>query len=80
VLGYVDAGVDPLYVLEGLRGVAVKGRLGRGGVGGEEARDWSVQPVAVEIVAGELPLCQESCDHRVAKHRDRRELGLDERA
>ncbi len=69
MLGYVDAGVDLLYVLEGLRGVAVEGRLGRGGVGGEEARNRTVQPVTVEVVAGELPLCQEGCDHRVAKQR-----------
>ncbi len=67
MLGDGDEGVDPLDVLEGLQGFAVKGRSGHVGVGGEEARDRTVQPVAVKVVAGELPLRQEGRDHRVAK-------------
>jgi hypothetical protein len=67
VLGHEDAGVETLDVFEGLRVVAVDGRLGRGGVGGEEARDRAIQPVPVEVVTGELPLGKEGCDNRVAK-------------
>ncbi len=62
-----DAGVDPLYILEGLQGVPVEGRSGHVRVGGEEARDRAFQPVAVKEAAGELPLRQEGHDHRVAK-------------
>jgi hypothetical protein len=55
VLGDGHASVDPLDVLEGLVGVEVEGCLGRRGVEGEEARYRTVQPVAVKIVAGEVP-------------------------
>jgi hypothetical protein len=82
VLGYGHVGVDPLDVLEGLVGVEVDSRLGRRGVEGEEARHRAVQPVAVEVVAGEFPLGEQDCDHRIAGNknlfldREDREHGL----
>ncbi len=70
VLGDGHAGVDPLNVLEGLVGVEVDSRLGRRGVEGEEARHRAVQPVAVEVVAGEFPLSEQDRDHRVAGNKN----------
>ena len=67
VLGDGHAGVDTLDVFEGLAGVGVDGGLGRRGVEGEEARNRSVQPVAIEVVAGEIPLGEKDRHHRVAK-------------
>ncbi len=68
MLGDGHAGVDPLDVLEGLVGVGVDGCLGRCWVEGEEAWHWAVQPVAVEVVAGEVPLREQDRYHGVAKH------------
>jgi hypothetical protein len=58
--------VKALNVLERLRGVVGDGRLRDGGVRGEEARNRSVEDVAVEIVSGQLPLDQEDRGDRVA--------------
>ncbi len=63
VLGDGHAGVDPLYVLEGLIGVIVDGCFGRCGVEGEEAWHRAVQPVAVEVVAGEIPFSKQDRHH-----------------
>ncbi len=67
VFGDGHAGVDSLDVLEGLAGVGVDGSLGHRGVEGEEARNRSVQPVAIEVVAGEIPLGEKDRHHRVAE-------------
>ncbi len=55
-----------LDVLERLRGVVGDGRLRDGGVRCKEARNRSVENVAIEIVGGQLPLVQEDRGDRVA--------------
>ncbi len=52
-----------LDVLECLCGVIVDGRFGLDGLGGEDARDWSVQYVH------EMPLRLEDRDHCVTVNR-----------
>jgi hypothetical protein len=54
--------VKALNVFECLRGVVGDGRLRDGGVWREEARNRSVENVAVEIVGGQLPLDQETVE------------------
>ncbi len=67
VLGDGHAGVDTLDVFEGLAGVGVDGGFGRRGVEGEEARNRTVQPVAIKVVAGEIPLGEKDRHHGVAE-------------
>ncbi len=66
VFRYEEASVKALNVLERLRRVAGNGRLRDGGVRGEEARNRTVENVAIKIVGGQLPLDQEDRGDRVA--------------
>ncbi len=66
VFWYEEAGVEALNVFERLRRVVGDGRLPDGGVWCKEARNRSVENVAVEIVGGQLPLDQEDRGDRVA--------------